>query len=169
MVQLPYYTVHPFNADPQFTDLLAAQWRAEWAYFNSSAYHAGARGRYGLGAGTTEPWCAAGAAYKADLIDTTVGAQTCRMYSPYAVAGYLPADPPLITSHLLDLLSDGEAVLPTPNGGVVMWRKSLLDPGWSLGYGITLVDVAAELYGLATLWLPPDFYQNVTNHFPPRR
>jgi hypothetical protein len=34
------------------------------------------------------------------------------------------------------------------------------------GYGITLVDFAAELFGLSTLWLGPDFYKNNTDHWP---
>jgi hypothetical protein len=34
------------------------------------------------------------------------------MYSSYAVAGYLPAAPEIIQTHLLQLLAAGEAVLP---------------------------------------------------------
>ena len=33
------------------------------------------------------------------------------------------------------------------------------------GYGITLVDFAAELFGLSTIWLGADFFMNNTNHF----
>eukprot|EP01047_Picozoa_sp_COSAG01_P019852 COSAG01_NODE_1116_length_11642_cov_7.561899_7_plen_78_part_00 len=62
--------------------------------------------------------------------------------------------------------------------GVVRVTKSLLEPGWSpvpdsnrpasddSGYGITLVDFAAELFGLSTLWLGPDFFVNNTDHWP---
>ena len=67
VVQLPYYLVHPFNSDTRFTDLFAAQWRSEWAYYNSSSLNAGEQGRYGSGAGPTAVWCA-GTGYKADLI-----------------------------------------------------------------------------------------------------
>ena len=95
------------------------------------------------------------------------------MYSPYAVAGYLPAAPAVIRPQLLDLLASGDAVLPLAPAPApvsapetyVLWRKSLLDPQWSLGYGITLVDFAAELFGLSTLWLGSDFFANNTNHF----
>ena len=98
------------------------------------------------------------------------------MYSPYAVAGYLPVAPELIQTHLLQLLAAGEAVLPVHGTDTfVLWRKSLLDPAWSPvpeagardpGYGVTLVDFAAELFGLSTLWLGSDFYRNNTDHWP---
>ena len=175
VLQLPYYLVGAFNSDRRFTDLFAQQWQAEWAYFNSSSYYAGEDGRYGTGAGPTAEWCA-GVGYKADLISNDTSSQTCRIYSPYAVAGYLPAAPGVITEHLLHLLAAGEAVLPVAGTEYfVLWRKSLLDPGWSpipkpgagdAGYGITLVDFAAELFGLSTLWLGAEFYQQNTNHWP---
>ena len=98
------------------------------------------------------------------------------MYSPYAVAGYLPVAPELIQTHLLQLLAAGEAVLPVHGTDTfVLWRKSLLDPAWSPvpepgardpGYGITLVDFAAELFGLSTLWLGSDFFRNNSDHWP---
>lgn len=175
VLQLPYYLVGAFNSDPRFTTLFAQQWQAEWAYFNSSSLYAGDHGRYGTGAGPTAEWCA-GIGYKADLISNDTSSQTCRMYSPYSVAGYLPAAPEVITEHLLELLATGEAVLPVEGTEYfVLWRKSLLDPGWSpiptpgasgAGYGITLVDFAAELFGLSTLWLGADFYKQNTNHWP---
>jgi hypothetical protein len=72
-------------------------------------------------------------------------------------------------------LAAGESVLPVAGTEYyVLWRKSLLEPGWSpipkpgfanAGYGITLVDFAAELFGLSTLWLGSDFYQQNTNHW----
>ena len=76
-MQLPYYLVHAFNADTRFTDLFAKQWRAEWAFYNSSLLNAGEQGRYGAGAGPTAAWCA-GVGYKADLISSVPNAQTCR-------------------------------------------------------------------------------------------
>ena len=113
--------------------------------------------------------------YKADLISNDTTSQTCRMFSPYAVAGYLPAAPEVIKGHLLDLLAAGEAVLPVSGTDTyVLWRKSLLDPAWSpvprqgardAGYGLTLVDFAAELFGLSTLWLGAGFFRNNTNHW----
>lgn len=179
VVQLPYYLVGPFNSDARFIKQFRFQWLAEWAYFNSSSLNAGEAGRYGLGAGPTAAWCA-GVGYKADLIVNDTVSQTCRMFSPYAVAGYLPAAPGLISDHLLDLLATGEAVLPVIDTEyIVLWRKSLLDPGWQPvsagmpsgwqsrdpGYGITLVDFAAELFGLSTLWLGSDFFVQNTAHF----
>ena len=99
-----------------------------------------------------------------------------RTFSPYAVAGYLPAAPSTIKGHLLELLAAGEAVLPVSGTDTfVLWRKSLIQPGWSpvpragatdAGYGITLVDFAPELFGLSTLWLGADFFVNNTNHWP---
>jgi hypothetical protein len=49
--------------------------------------------------------------------------------------------------------------------GVVLWRKSLVNASWVQGYGVTMVDFAAELFGLSTLWLGIGFFQNHTNHF----
>ena len=43
------------------------------------------------------------------------------------------------------------------------WRKSLIEPSWTLGYGIMLVDFAAELFGLSALWLGADFFQQTTD------
>ena len=168
LVQLPYYLVHPFGADASYRELFAAQWQAEWAYANSSSMRAGEAGRYGSGAGPTPGWCTGGVLYKADLLtNATDEAPMCRMISPYAVAGYLPAAPDIISGHLLELLASGETVLPVVGTeDYVLWRKSLIDPMWTLGYGITLVDFAAELYGLSTLWLGADFFQQNTNHWP---
>jgi hypothetical protein len=62
--------------------------------------------------------------YKADLIANDTTSQTCRMYSPYAVAGYMPASPATIRGHLLQLLAAGEAVLPVHGTeNYVLWRK----------------------------------------------
>ena len=62
------------------------------------------------------------------------GAQGCRLYSPYAVAGYIPADPELIAAHLLELLAAGEAV-PCKFGCLnatdfFVLRGSMLDPAF---------------------------------------
>lgn len=88
------------------------------AYFNSSTLNAGDDGRYGLGAGPTDRVCSEGG-YSADRIVTggpacasCSGGSHCRMYSPYAVAGYLPAAPEIIKPQLLQLLAAGESVYP---------------------------------------------------------
>ena len=96
----------------------------------------------------------------------------CRIYSPYITAGYLPAAPELITRHLLELLADGDAVFSVPGTPHhVLWRRSMLDPGWNNNNNetttpveITMVDVSSLLFGLSTLWLDDGFYQKYTNH-----
>jgi len=160
IVHLPFYTTQSFNSDEAYRSMLKSHWLADWAYYNATTF-AGERGRYGLGAGTTPPWCSEGHAYLADRINNSLS--HCRMISPYILAGYLPVAPEVIQSQLLELLADGEAVYQVPNSEyVVMWRKSLLDEKWAGGYGITMVDFSSELFGLSTLWLGVDFYQNHT-------
>ena len=71
---------------------------------------------------------------------------------------------------LLDLLHDGEAVLPVPGTEhVVLWRKAMLDPGWPTSGGesarLTMVDFSSELLGLSTLWLGAGFFQKYTDYF----
>ena len=160
-------------------ELLSGQWAAEWAYFNSSYYYAGEGGRYGLGAGPTAPWCAAGAGYAADQLIDLPGYQGCRFFSPNAVAGYAPVAPALIEGQLLALLASGETVLAIADGAdasasyEVLWRKSLLGRDelllcpWGT-CGITTVDFAAELFGAATLLLPGGaaFFVTHTDHWP---
>jgi hypothetical protein len=191
VTQLPFYLVHPFNSDAAYRARFAAQWRAERAYYESAAYYAGDDGRYGLGAGPTARWCAGGIGYLADRMTNATGGdsattQSCRTVSPYAVAGYLPASPGVIRGHLLALLAAGEMVEPVSGTDFyVLWRRSLLrtspgrpdDPqvlcpsGAAPGYGdyacgITLVDFAAELFGLSTLWLGDEFFAENTDHWP---
>ena len=65
-------------------------------------------------------------------------------------AGYLPAAPEVIVPQLMANLHDGEALLPVPGSPLhVLWRKSMLDPAWTQGYGITIVDFSSETFGLA--------------------
>eukprot|EP01079_Euglenida_sp_SAG-EU17-18_P010498 gene10498-1910_t len=181
VVQLPYYMAHPFNSDPLYTDLFASHWRAEMDLYTNS-YYAGDGGRYGLGAGPVDPACADGGLYLSDTF--CVGGAPCqdhcRMYSPYSVAGYLPASPDTIRPHLLSLLASGDAVytLPTCDCRLnpvecdfVLWRRSLLHLDWTSNppqtyVSVTTVDISAELFGLSTLWLGCDFYVNNTNHWP---
>ncbi len=78
----------------------------------------------------------------------------------------MPNDPPLISRQLLDLLAEGEAVLPLGDAAdspFVLWRRAMLDQTWVQGYGVTLVDFSSELLGLSTLWLGAGFY----NRTPP--
>ena len=195
VVHLPFYLVHPFNSDPLglYQSLFRSHWQAEWAYYNSSAYFAGDDGRYGLGAGPVDPSCADGSGYVADLFCSgpscaTAKGDHCRIYSPYSLAGYLPASPTLIKSHLLALLASGESVYPLPavtpvfatratagndddDPPFVLWRKSLIHPGWKSDppatyTGVTMVDASSELFGLSTIWLGAGFYRNNTDHWP---
>lgn len=165
VLQLPYYTTHPFNSDPVYTALFRESWSADWQYYNNTR-HAGERGRYGLGAGPTPAWCSGGATYVADQIGQ--GSSYCRVYSPYILAGYLPAAPNVIASQLVDLLADGESVLQVPGTPYhVLWRKAMLDRSWTSPW-ITMVDFSSLLFGLSTLWVEDGFFQNFTDHAPPR-
>jgi len=172
--------MHAFNSDAVYQQLFRSHWLAEWAQYNSSQYYAGDDGRYGLGAGPVKRSCAGGVGYAADLFRPFSGpvcptcktGDSCRMFSPSSVAGYMPANPEVIKPQLLSLLAAGETVYPLPNSGeYVLWRKSLLYPGWTSDppdtyTGVTTVDVSSELFGLSTLWLGADFYKNFTDHWP---
>ena len=163
------------NTDPTYAQLFKQSWLADWAFYNNTA-NAGGRGRYGLGAGPSPAWCSGGATYIADRIGQqgtlATGMSQCRIYSPYITAGYLPAAPDAITQHLLQLLADGDAVFSVPGTPYhVLWRRSMLDPGWNNNNNdttttpveITMVDLSSLLFGLSTLWLD-GFYQTYTNH-----
>ncbi len=169
IVHLPYYTTHTFNSDPAYLALFRNHWLADRAYFDASD-HASERGRYGLGAGPVAPWCSEGMGYLADRLNGG-GKSHCRVYSPYITAGYLPAAPGPIRAHLLALLEDGESVVPVPSTDcVLLWRRSLLEPGWpshtdGARARFTLVDLSSELLGLSTLFLPTGFYPNGTDYF----
>jgi len=170
LVQLPYYMVHPFNSDADFQSLFNSHYQADKDYFSSSRNYAGERGRFGLGAGPTQKWCA-GKGYKADQIKDKPDAQDCRVYSPYSIAGYMPTDPTEIKKTLLELLEDGESVSTfslTDDGEDyhILMRRSLLNPDdWTGDEMVTLVDFSSEILGLSTIWLPEDFFQTYTNHF----
>jgi len=167
IVHLVYYTTSAFNSDATYTSLFKSHWQADWTFFNSSSNYAGLRGRYGLGAGVTAAWCsglpaAKQTTYLADRLDNPQS-PSCRNYSPYVVAGYLPAAPAQIKQQLLQLLEDGESVLAVPNSTWhVLWRKPLLDP--SFNSHLTMVDFSSELFGLSTLWTEPSFFQKYTKH-----
>ena len=109
--------------------------------------------------------------YEADMLagdHSAPGAQGCKLYSPFAVAGYLPASPNIITGHILSLLAAGESVMNLDDdfvaGDYVLLRRSMLEPGWDQTTHVTMVDFSSELFGLSTLWLGPDFYSTYTNH-----
>eukprot|EP00051_Salpingoeca_urceolata_P006808 m.90124 g.90124 ORF g.90124 m.90124 type:complete len:603 (-) comp14993_c1_seq4:80-1888(-) len=168
LVQLPCMVVHPFNSDPTYLDLFRQHWKADMAFFATDAYNMGGQGRYGLAAGTTIPWCA-GSGYLAEKIVEGKGAQAaghCRIYSPYAIAGFMLAAPSTISQHLLDLAQQGDSVYTVPGGGHVMARKSTLDLGWNQSTRVTMVDFSSELFGLATRSLGLQFFQDNSNHFP---
>ena len=170
VTQLPFYLTASFSADPVYSALFRASWEADRAYFESAAYFSAAP-RYGLAAGATDPACAmTGGGYEADrLAPTSVGEglQGCRMHSPYAVAGYLPAAPTEITADLLALLAEGVTVLSVPDlsdGDVVMVRRSLLEPDWRGDTYVTSIDFVSELFGLSALLLGTDFYTSNGAH-----
>ena len=77
----------------------------------------------------------------------------------------------MIKHNLLELLEDGETVVPLAGTGMaVLWRASLLDPGgvsYTRGHAarLTLIDLIPELFGIASLWLKDDFFQNYSRHF----
>eukprot|EP00940_MAST-03C_sp_MAST-3C-sp2_P002398 g2398.t1 len=161
LVQLPYYTTASFHNDATYRELFRAHWLADRTYYTRTT-HQGARGRYGLGAGTTPAWCTGGSRYCADRINE--GNSYCRMISPYVTIGYLPNDPDTILSDVVALLEDGDTVLAfnaeDNRTHHVLWRSSMIDYQWIQGYGVTMVDFSSELFGLSTLWLSPDFYGN---------
>lgn len=177
IVQLPFYSSHSFNSDKTWQHLFYNHWAADWAYYNSTAFYAGDDGRYGIGAGFTDKWCSAkNSGYEADMlvpVSKHAGEQGCRIYSPYSVAGYLPAAPQIISQHLLALMASGESVLAVPQtfdessiSDFVLLRKSLLEPGWNQNDHVSMVDFSSELFGLSTIWLGLEFFSNYTNHWP---
>ncbi|CAE8679517.1 unnamed protein product, partial [Polarella glacialis] len=166
-----YYTVHAFNSDPSWLEGFRSMWLADWASYNSSAFQGGDT-RYGNGAGTTPDWCS-GKTYSADKLESNPNSTGCRMFSSYCTAGYLPNSPALIAGQLLQLLAQGDSVLPLPGldgapSEVILGRKSMLDPGWDESSWITMVDMASELLGLATIWLGAEFFTENTDHFSDR-
>jgi len=179
IVQLPFYAAGSFSGDAQWSELFKSHWAADWAYYNTSGYYGGDDGRYGLAAGFTDAWCAAkGGGYEADMLVKTGsrtdkdGAQGCRLYSPYAVAGYLPAASDVIQRQLLALLGAGESVFELRSGleqkgegsDFVLLRKSMIEPGWNQNSHVSMVDFASELFGLSTIWLGKEFYTKNSNH-----
>ena len=81
----------------------------------------------------------------------------------------MPADPEAIQQDVLDLLADGETVLQFKSGDTqyhILWRKSMLKPlDETYADSITMADLSSEMFGLSTLWVHPDFYPSMTNHF----
>ena len=94
----------------------------------------------------------------------------CQAYSANVVAAWMPARSGMIKHNLLELLEDGETVVPLAGTDMaVLWRTSLLDPVSSYTRGhaarLTLIDLIPELFGIASLWLKDDFFQNYSRHF----
>lgn len=171
IVHLPYYASHSFNSDPLWVALFQNHAAADARYYASRSFYQGSKGRWGLGAGPTDPWCSAkGGGYEADMLEgdapATAGAQGCKLFSPYAVAGYMPANPEQVTGDLLALLAAGDTVVAVDSfvaGDYVVLRRSFIEPQWDQTQYISLVDFSSELAGLATYWLP-EFWRNFTDH-----
>lgn len=164
VVQLPYYTVNVVNSNPVFQQMFKNGWLADWADYNSSVFYGGSN-RYGMGAGPDMTWCS-GATYFADKYTMDPKKAKCRTWSPYSVAGWLPAAPDTIQGHLLEMLWTGESVLNYPGTDYhILWRKSLIDPAMNWSSYVTTIDIAGELFGLSTLFLGVDFYREHSNHF----
>jgi len=170
VTQLPFYLAASFSADAEWAALFRASWGADRAYYAGTAYYSSAP-RYGLAAGATDPACAmTGGGYEADQIapgSVGEGRQGCKMHSPYAVAGYLPAAPGPVAADVLALLAEGDAVLPAPDldaGDVVLVRRSLLEPAWRGDGYITSIDFCSELLGLSAHLLGADFYPTYAAH-----
>ena len=171
VTQLPFYLSASFSTDATWRGLFQASWLADRAYFASDAFYSFSP-RYGLAAGPTDAWCSAKrAAYEADELapaSAGVGAQGCKMFSPYAVAGYLPASPWTVAADLLALLAQGETVLAVEDlaaGDAVLLRRSLLEPAWSAAAArVTCIDFASELFGLSAHLLGTAWFQTYAAH-----
>jgi len=150
-----------FNNDKDFVRHFQSHYEADKLYYSSPYFNAGERGRWGLGAGPDQSWCSGGL-YDALKLENRPNQQKCRVYSPYSVAGYMPADPENISQDLLDLMADGESTMAFEWEGEdyhILSRKSMLNPEeWSQGKGQTMVDFSSEILGLSTLWLEPGFF-----------
>lgn len=169
VVQFPFYTTNAFISDPVWVDGFKNMWQADQDDYSSRAFDAGDI-RYGLGAGPTIPWCAAGETYTADKLQMNPNTTDCRMWSPYCIGGYLPANQDYISGQLFQLLAQGESVLLLPDFVThreihILGRKSLLVPTWNESDWVTMVDLSSELLGLSTIWLGDEFFKTNTNHF----
>jgi hypothetical protein len=131
IVQLPFYSCASFNSDPAYVALFESHWQADSAFY-ADAVLAGARGRTGLGAGPTLPWCASGDSYAADRLDVAASGSYCRTFSPYVSAGYLAIGGAVqreIATALTQLMADGDTVAPVPGTPYhILWRRALLAP-----------------------------------------
>ncbi|CAK9065561.1 Ferredoxin--NADP reductase, partial [Durusdinium trenchii] len=158
IVQLPFYTVNVMNSNSVFQQLFKNGWLADWADYNSSVFYGGSN-RYGMGAGPDMSWCSGGLTYYADKYIMDPKKAKCRTWSPYSVAGWLPAAPDVIQGHLLEMMWTGESVINFPGTDYhILWRKSLLDPAMNWSSYVTTIDIAGELFGLSTLFLGVEFY-----------
>lgn len=170
VTQLPFYLCASFSADAAWAALFRASWEADRAYFASAALYSPPP-RYGLAAGPTDRWCSAkNASYEADILapgSAGAGAQGCKHFSPYAVAGYLPAAPQEVAADLLALLAQGDAVVAVEDlaaGDVILSRRSLLEPQWSTAAHITAIDFCSELFGLTAHLLGARWFHTHAAH-----
>ena len=183
VTQLVYYTSQSFNDDPGWMNLYVQGWEADRLFYKQH-YFQGLRGRYGLGKGPEEEWCSeAEAGFAATRMVSVAGTLTpgkrkgirksgrkhCQVYSADVVAAWLPARSGMIKHNLLELLEDGETVVPLAGTDLaVLWRSSMLDPVNSFTTGhaarLTLIDLIPEMFGIASLWLDGSFFQNCAHH-----
>lgn len=165
VVQLPYYMAHSFNADEDFVNMFRQSWAVEKDYYSFSPYFSPSR--YGLGAGPTSQWCE-GTGYIADRLKTGDRAG-CLTYSPHGTVGYLATGIYDVKKDVLKMLADGEAVTmikdpTTKQSHPILDRRMLLDPEWR-PWGVTMIDMAGELFGLASHFFGTKFFEENSNHF----
>lgn len=165
IVQLPFYTVHPVNADEQWKSLIESYHLADQAFYRSSAFYAGDNGRYGLAAGYADPGCTnSGSSYEVLHLNNG-SSHGCRIYSPSAVAGYAAVAPVAVRKELHKLLERGDGVWKMQNSeSFVLLRQSLLDPDWHSEVDVTMIDFASEMLGLLSLVIGSDFFVHNTRH-----
>lgn len=162
VVQLPYYMASPFNSDRDFLRLFRNQWLADKDLYAHSPFFS--TSRYGLGAGPTAIWCDK-TGYKAD---TFPNPGQCLTYTTDGVVGYIPVGGQTVLADILKMLADGEAVemVPDPITRVkypVLGRRMMTDPEWE-PYAATMIDLGAELFGIAAHVLGTEFFETFTNH-----
>lgn len=186
--QLLYYITSTFSSDQFYKKVLANTRLADVKYY-TSAFYAGKRGRYGTTEGPVANFCDGfQKEYAAMYMPNTRSELTpgfreglyrwrandkaviahCYAYSAATVFGYMPVSS-FVEGHAMNLLEDGEAIIAMPQSGdragngkyAIPWRQSLYDPTiFHRGLiHITLVDLATAFWGLASLWLPAEFFQ----------
>jgi len=168
-VQLNFYLSNPFNTDNKWKKLFDNQWSAEHDFYMSDLYY-GDDFHYGLAAGPAMKRCA-GVAYIADRMwleeKKPDWSPNCRTWSPYAVAGYMPANPAVISDQLAGMLRNGDAVTyfadAQDNNRFILNRRSLLYVNFEPYQ--TMVDISEEMFGLGYYFLGREWWNTMTNYF----